>query len=91
MQKRTHLQLILLVVSYLLIFSVGTDARSSSAVFNDFCSEVSVTDGQDIIISGITAPWNRIQYRSASSNDFILVCSDDCGNPDNLSGLPDGK
>ncbi len=56
-----------------------------------YCAIVSVTGGVSAItISGITAPWNRVQYRLDGESTYYDVCNDNCGNPQVINGLDKG-
>ena len=58
----------------------------------DFCSDVLVTGGvEEITITGVRAPWNRIQYRLEGSDQFNDICNDNCANPQGVSGLAAGR
>ncbi len=57
----------------------------------DFGANVSVVGGLgEISITGVTAPVNSIEYRLEGSSNFVTVCTNDCGNPQMISGLPEG-
>ena len=57
----------------------------------DFCKNVSAVGGvEEIVVSGVHAPWNRIQYRRDGSYDYYDICNDNCANPQGVSGIAAG-
>jgi len=57
----------------------------------DYCADVAVVGGAgEITVTGVTAPWNRIEYR-AENGTYIEVCNDDCTNPQSIADLPAGN
>ena len=58
----------------------------------DFCATVSATGGVETIsVSGITAPWSSIQYRLANGSAYSIICNENCGNQQTVTGVPAGS
>ena len=58
----------------------------------DYCKGVSAVGGvEEIIVTGVKAPWNRIQYRKDGYYDYYSICNDNCANPQGASGIAAGK
>ena len=68
--------------------SIEIAANVTSRTIN-FCAGVLVSgeEGQ-IRITGITAPWQRIQYSGPNTNGaYVTVCNDNCGDPQIIPNL----
>ena len=58
----------------------------------DFCKDVKAVGGkEEISVTGVHAPWSRIQYRKHGSTTSHIACNDNCGNPQKISGIMAGK
>jgi len=58
----------------------------------DFCAGVTASGGVEMIsVSGVTAPWRSVQYRPSYSSSFTTLCTENCGNPLTITGVPAGS
>jgi len=58
----------------------------------DFCTDVRAVGGEgEISVTGVHAPWSRIQYRNYGSSHYQNMCDDNCGNPQKVSGIMAGR
>ena len=70
------------------IVEFAVDVREGTI---DFCSNISVTGGTEMItITGTTAPWQRISYKGAGSTTYVEACNDNCTSNQIITGLPAG-
>ena len=96
--KKTLLQLLCyFVLSIFFVPSLIANSYSESESISEmssssFCDDVVIIPGQEeILITGVNAPWHRIQYRRANASTFMDICSDDCFDPLLVTRVPPGQ
>jgi len=72
------------------IAAIVTSARTEDSDRTGFCSDVSITAQPNrIVVSGVNAVWNRIQYSGPSTDNQLVTFCDDCLDSNNPNFIID--